>query len=374
MSPSTATPAPSRPATGVLLAGGASRRMGVDKRLLVLGGRTLLVRGVRFLETLFPSVVVSVAPGPAPDLGDAAGDAVVADAYEGASPMVGIVTVLERLQRPAFFMAVDVAFPDPFAARRVLEACSADVDVCLPVVDGLLEPLFAVYGPGCVPAMRDMLAHGKHKILDAFPQLRVRTVPFASADRFLNINDGSGLETARRRLAELRQPQPRQALVAIVGKSNSGKTTLIERLLPELLRLGVRVGTVKHDAHSFEIDHPGKDSYRHGAAGAEAYVVSSPQRVAYVGKLAEELTLQGIVGRYFTALDLIVAEGYKRTSPNRIEIFRQAAGYEEPLCAPGESLAVVTDAPLPHPVRLPLDDPVALAGFIALRLDTLRRY
>ena len=66
------------------------------------------------------------------------------------------------------------------------------------------------------------------------------------------------------------------ALVAIVGKSDSGKTTLIEKVVPELVRLGLRVGTVKHDAHSFEIDHPGKDSWRHGQAGAEAYVIASP--------------------------------------------------------------------------------------------------
>ena len=57
------------------------------------------------------------------------------------------------------------------------------------------------------------------------------------------------------------------ALVAIVGKSDSGKTTLIEKVVPELVKLGLRVGTVKHDAHSFEIDHPGKDSWRHGQAG-----------------------------------------------------------------------------------------------------------
>lgn len=366
--------ASSRAATGVLLAGGASRRMGVDKRLLVLGGRTLLVRGVRFLRTLFSSVVVSVAPGPAPDLGDAADAAVLADAYEGSSPLVGIVSTLERLQRPAFFMAADLAFPDPFAARRVLDAFSADVDACVPETNGLLEPLFAVYGPSCLQPMRAMLERGEHRILDVFPQLRLRTVPFSSADRFLNVNDGSGLEAARQRLQTLREPRPKPALVAIVGKSDSGKTTLIERLLPELLPLGVRVGTVKHDAHSFEIDHPGKDSYRHGAAGAAAYVVSSPSRVAYVGKYCEELTLQRIVGRFFDGLDLVVAEGYKRTSPNRIEIFRRAAGYDEPLCNPDESLAVVTDAPLLHPVRLPLDDPAALAAFIALRLDTLRRY
>ena len=79
------------------------------------------------------------------------------------------------------------------------------------------------------------------------------------------------------------------ALVAIVGKSDSGKTTLIEKVVPELVKLGLRVGTVKHDAHSFEIDHPGKDSWRHGQAGAEAYVIASPERLAFITKLDGEL-------------------------------------------------------------------------------------
>ena len=70
-------------------------------------------------------------------------------------------------------------------------------------------------------------------------------------------------------------PQP--ALVAIVGKSDSGKTTLIEKVVPQLVKLGLRVGTVKHDAHSFEIDHPGKDSWRHGQAGA-TQPTPSPRR------------------------------------------------------------------------------------------------
>ena len=87
----------------------------------------------------------------------------------------------------------------------------------------------------------------------------------------------------------------RPALVAIVGKSDSGKTTLIEKVVPELVRLGLRVGTVKHDAHSFEIDHPGKDSWRHGQAGAEAYVIASPERLAFIARLDEELELVDIV-------------------------------------------------------------------------------
>ena len=164
------------------------------------------------------------------------------------------------------------------------------------------------------------------------------------------------------------------ALVAIVGKSDSGKTTLIEKLVPELVRLGLRVGTVKHDAHSFEIDHPGKDSWRHGRAGAEAYVIASPERLAFITRLDGELPLREIVARYYGGFDIVVAEGYKRSAPHRVELFRLGAGHTEPLCAPGEALALVTDAGLEHAHRFGLEDAAALARFLAVRLDALRVY
>jgi molybdopterin-guanine dinucleotide biosynthesis protein B len=166
----------------------------------------------------------------------------------------------------------------------------------------------------------------------------------------------------------------RPALVAIVGKSDSGKTTLIEKLVPELVKLGLRVGTVKHDAHSFEIDHPGKDSWRHGQAGAEAYVIASPERLAFITRLDGELPLTEIVRRYYDGFDIVVAEGYKRTAPHRVELFRVGAGHAEQLCAPGEAMALVTDADLEHEHRFGLEDGAGLAAFLSARLDLLRAY
>jgi molybdopterin-guanine dinucleotide biosynthesis adapter protein len=164
------------------------------------------------------------------------------------------------------------------------------------------------------------------------------------------------------------------ALVAVVGKSDSGKTTLIEKLVPELVKLGLRVGTVKHDAHSFEIDHPGKDSWRHGQAGAQAYAIASPQRLAFITKLDGEMPLADIAGRFFAGFDLVVAEGYKNTAPHRVEIFRLGAGHDTPLCGPGDAIALVTDAPVEHSHRFGLEDASSLAQFLAARLDTLRTY
>jgi molybdopterin-guanine dinucleotide biosynthesis protein B/molybdopterin-guanine dinucleotide biosynthesis protein len=363
------------PAVAVLLAGGRGRRAGLDKRYLVLGGRTLLQRNARFLRALFPAVVVSHARGQRPDLGDEAALPLLPDAYSGRSPLAGIVTALNRLGGPLFVMAADLAFPDAGAVRRVLAAAVASgADITLPRVGPHHEPLFAVYGPGCLAPMRTLLRAGQHRIVEVFPMVSVREIPFPDAQPFLNINTMDEYREARRRLEEHEPAGDAPALVAIVGKSDSGKTTVVERLLPELRALGLRVGTVKHDAHGFEIDHPGKDSWRHGQAGAQAYAISSPERFAFVARLDEELPLTTLARRYFGGFDLLLAEGYKRSAPHRIEVFRAAAGHREPLCAPGEALALVTDTDLPHERRFALDDAAGLARFIAARLDTLRRY
>jgi molybdopterin-guanine dinucleotide biosynthesis protein B/molybdopterin-guanine dinucleotide biosynthesis protein len=355
----------------VLLAGGSGRRAGVDKRYLVLEGRTLLQRNLAFLRRHFERVVVSLAGDQFLDLGDAAEAEVVRDAWPGASPLIGIATALQEVQRPVFAMAVDLAAPDDGALAQVL-AAAWDRDVAIPAIGEHHEPLFAMYGPGCLGPMTALLRAGEHRIVEILADVRVAEVRFPDESLFRNINTMEDYREARANTDAGTRRAP--ALVAIVGKSDSGKTTLIEKLLPELIKLGLRVGTVKHDAHSFEIDHPGKDSWRHGHAGALAYVVSSPQRLAYIANLETEFTLAEIARRFFAGFDLVVAEGYKRSAPHLVELFRVAAGHEAPLCAPGEALALVTDAPLTHEHLFGLDDAPALARFLASRLDTLRRY
>lgn len=379
---------------GVLLAGGGGRRAGVDKRFLVLEGRTLLRRNLAFLHGLFPTVVLSLAQGQRLDLGDAADlgeTVVVSDEWPGSSPLAGIATTLARYQAPVFALAVDVAFPSRQACARVLSAFPAH-DAAVPAIGHHYQPLFAVYGPSCLEPMTAMLRAGQQRIIDAYDKIDLAPVAFATDGLFHSINTMDEYREARDLATQATAaptaatpaspdaepapdaPDPGPALVAVVGKSDSGKTTLIEKLVPELVRLGLKVGTVKHDAHSFEIDHPGKDSWRHGQSGAQAYVIASPERLAYITRLDGEVPLATIARRYFADFDLVVAEGYKRTAPHRVEIFRAGAGHDAPLCGPGEALALVTDAPLHHEHRFGLDEARGAACFLAARLDTLRRY
>jgi molybdopterin-guanine dinucleotide biosynthesis protein B len=133
-------------------------------------------------------------------------------------------------------------------------------------------------------------------------------------------------------------------IVSIVGKSDAGKTTLIEKLIPELKRRGYRVATIKHDVHRFDIDHPGKDSYRHFHAGADWTIIGSPDKVASVRRLDRELTLDEIAAQ-IRDVDLILTEGYKREARCRIEVSRRAHTTEL-VSQPGELLAIVADYPI----------------------------
>lgn len=153
-------------------------------------------------------------------------------------------------------------------------------------------------------------------------------------------------------------------IICIVGKSDSGKTTLIEKLLPELKRLGLTVGSVKHDVHGFEIDHPGKDSWRHRRAGADATIISSPTQMAMVRDTDHDQTLDELAV-YFQGYDLVVTEGYKRETKPKVEIYRPEV-HPEPLCRNDENLiALVTDSPLDLGVpKFGLDDAAELAVFL----------
>ncbi len=132
-------------------------------------------------------------------------------------------------------------------------------------------------------------------------------------------------------------------ILSIVGKSEIGKTTLIEKLLPELTRRGYRVATVKHDVHGFEVDREGKDSWRHKQAGAHTVVISSPQKMALIRDVEKDLSLEEIRDRFIRDVDLLLSEGYKKDVQPKIEVFRKGK-YEDLLCSKEDHLvAIVSD-------------------------------
>ena len=152
----------------------------------------------------------------------------------------------------------------------------------------------------------------------------------------------------------------------VVGWKNSGKTGLMERLVAEFTARGLKVATVKHAHHAFDVDHAGTDSARHRDAGAAQVLLVSSRRWALMSELGEapEPPLADMLGK-LSPCDLVLIEGYKREAHPKIEAHRAATG--EALIAPGDPSirAVASDSPLTldRPV-FDLDDTAAIAGFI----------
>lgn len=153
----------------------------------------------------------------------------------------------------------------------------------------------------------------------------------------------------------------------VIGWKNAGKTSLMERLVAEITARGLSVSTVKHVHHDVDLDQPGKDTWRHRAAGAREVVLASAHRHAILTEHrgAPEPALTDILAR-LAPVDLVLVEGYKRDAHPKVEVFRAAAGHA--LIQPGDPLvrAVATDADLPAlPVPvLDLNDTRAVADFI----------
>jgi molybdopterin-guanine dinucleotide biosynthesis adapter protein len=129
-------------------------------------------------------------------------------------------------------------------------------------------------------------------------------------------------------------------IISIVGKSDSGKTTLIEKLVPELTRKGYRVATVKHDVHGFEVDREGKDSWRHKQAGAHTVIISSPQKIALIRDVEKDSTLDEIRRRWVQDVDLLLSEGYKKDVQPKIEVFRKEK-HKKLLCTKKDHLIAI---------------------------------
>lgn len=149
-------------------------------------------------------------------------------------------------------------------------------------------------------------------------------------------------------------------VVGFAGYSGSGKTTLVEKLIPALRLRGMRVSIVKHAHHSFDIDHVGKDTYRHREAGAFEVVVASKQRLALIRQFEQpvELTVHHLLAELYEAVDWVLVEGFKDSDLLKIEVWR--ASSEKPVRYGDDDfiVAIATDSPseLPHATLRPVLD------------------
>jgi molybdopterin-guanine dinucleotide biosynthesis protein B len=154
-------------------------------------------------------------------------------------------------------------------------------------------------------------------------------------------------------------------VIGLAGWSGAGKTTLVARLIPALTARGLSVSTLKHASHAFDVDHPGKDSHTHRAAGATEVLIASGQRFALMHELRgkPEPTLAALLGR-LAPVDLVIVEGFKRERHPKIEVFRTANGKPPLFPHDPDIRAVAADRDFPEAGRpvLALEDVEAIAG------------
>lgn len=155
-------------------------------------------------------------------------------------------------------------------------------------------------------------------------------------------------------------------IYGVVGWKNSGKTTLMERLVAEVARRGITVSTIKHAHHVFDVDQPGKDSYRHREAGASEVLISSRKRFALMHEVRDgvEPEIEDLLAR-MSPVDLVLIEGYKRGVHPKVEAHRAATG-QSLIAAEDPTVRLVASndpVEISQPV-LPLDDHAAIVDFI----------
>lgn len=355
--------------TGVILAGGKSRRMGRDKAWLPVDGQGLFERVLTVMGELFPQLLIA---GDRPDLARP-GLPAVADLYPG-SALGGLYTGLREATTPYIFAtACDIPHPDPAIIRTLCALRQGHDLVVIRTAEGY-EPLFAVYGKNCLEPMQELLDAGNFRIYDFYDKVRVRYV-----------GEEELPADWRRALCNINTPQEYAALketstmtstvpvVSVVAKSGTGKTTLLEKLITEIKGRGYRVAAVKHDAHSFEIDHVGKDSWRLTQAGADTTIITSPAKVAIMKKNrpGQEPTLYETIASYCGDVDLVLTEGFKKSSMPKIEVHR--AERSATLLCRGEErdeslIAVASDEPLQLDVPVyDINDAAGLSDFIIAR-------
>lgn len=367
----------------IILCGGHSSRMGTDKSRLPFGSESLLQYQIRRFHPYFSSIYISVRQEQYhfSETETLYGCTLIPDMTEDIGPMGGLYSCLSQVTEDIiYFNAVDTPFSDPKLAVslcRNLEH-NPQYGVCL-IQDnkGRPQPLQGAYSRKCLPDLKNLIRKKQYAlrtIFDLWPPLILDG--FFSEEQFFNMNDRTsyyhGLQILARKYPGQfppgfhteSEPHSNIPVISFTARSGTGKTTYLEKLIPLLKKEGIRIAILKHDAHGFQIDKPGKDSYRLTAAGADHMILTSCDQTAAVFSHPGLNPDLHVLLSYIGNVDLIIIEGYKMEHIPKIELLRK--GWQEtPVSNPDGLLALISD--FPYPTELPLFDlnsPVSIIPFI----------
>lgn len=372
----------------VLLCGGLSTRMGTNKAFLPFGEYTLMEYQVRRFRPNFEKIYLSV-----PKMTDfwmqlaaRLNCTAIPDRVEKIGPLGGLYSCLSAVtEELLFFTPVDAPFTSTNAAITICQTLEQAIETnpskyacVLKHPTRGMQPLSAAYAKTCLPVIEHMIQAENYRLRQLLtPEHTVISDILVPQEHFYNMNDMPSYYHALQMLAE-KQPalfppdfvsQSDQPIpyVSFSARSGTGKTTYLEKLVACLKEKGLRIALIKHDAHGFELDQPGKDSYRLRKAGVDTMILSGPDQTVQISRhTAGEPSLKQLLSS-IQGVDLILIEGYKFGAQPKIQLLRK--GYSEtPVGNPENTIAYVADFPYdPVPSDLPvfaLNDPQDLAEYL----------
>lgn len=386
----------------VILCGGKSTRMGIDKASLPFGKTNLLQYQIRRFLPFFQKIYLSVPaegssgstssahsgiPGVSTSSSHSGNCLQIRDIYPDLGPMGGIYSCLKKTEEDIlFFLSVDAPFASPeLAAEMVCHAEKSPSFYACTIQDakGRIQPTFSVYKKECLPFLEDLISKKELKVRFLFDALGKDNhysiyKSFPTSGQFFNMNDPQAYYCGLQQLAlqhpeefpqnfseNNRETPPSIPVLSFTAQSGTGKTTYLEKLIPLLKKQGLRIAVIKHDAHGFEIDRPGKDSYRLSHAGADHMILTSSDQTAVILQHpGENPGLDSLLHR-IENVDLILTEGYKTGSQNKICILRKGIA-EHPIGNTENIIAILADFPYTSE-KVPvfnLNQPAELVPFI----------
>ncbi|MCU6761723.1 Molybdopterin-guanine dinucleotide biosynthesis protein B [uncultured Roseburia sp.] len=366
----------------VILCGGKSSRMGTDKAFLPFGTDSLLNYQIKRFRSCFEHIYISVQDkqDKSFDYSAYCGCREIPDLYPGIGPIGGLYSCLMQIPEDIiYFNAVDTPFSSPELALDLCEELSEHPEYAICLLRnpaGEIQPLQGAYTKSVLPAVNELIQSKRYALRGIFDRFGPHIYEtFHKEEQFFNMNNPYSYYLGLQMLA---QKSPGSFPVQFTGtekkckipalsftaKSGTGKTTYLEKLIPLLKKQGLKIAVLKHDAHGFQMDKPGKDSYRLTQAGADHMILTSrDQTAAIFTHPAENPDLKFLMSK-IKQVDFILTEGYKLENMPKIELLRK--GYNETLTSnPENLLGVVCDFPFETDLPVfPLNEPGKIVPFL----------
>ena len=318
------------PISTAILTGGKSTRMGTSKAFVTYNNATFIDTIITQLQP-YAQPIISVA--------DAVGYKNYAntlpDEIQGIGPLGGIYTCLKHATHDNLFVcAVDMPFIKKELIAFMATYINSHNDAYIITTGDRAHPLCAIYNKSMLATIEAMAQENNYRLTDLLNKVSTKYIPLEHT--VFNESVVANINT-KEELQAIQKPY----VFCVSGLKNTGKTTLITKLIKSLKEKGYTIGVIKHDGHDFEIDLENTDTYKYKQAGASAQIIYSQTKYAVI-KQQKDTDVNELIN-YINHVDIIIIEGLKNSHINKIELVKDA-----PVCDEKYVKAYVTDTTFTH--------------------------